>query len=235
MTGTSVPDAARSAAGVITAGEADVDVLSQVTADAFHDLPQSQWLISDPVARREIFPAYFRLYVELALAAGVVYTTPGRDAAALWISVGAGVVSPPYDYEARLATVTGPWLGRFQAFDGVLDEHHPVGVPHHHLAILAVRPDRQGRGIGTTLLRAHHRVLDRDAHVAAYLEAASPRTCRTYQRHGYVHRSGEPFRLPDGGPPMWPMWREPLPSRTHKRGEPAAATSGSGGAPRRHV
>jgi hypothetical protein len=45
----------------------------------------------------------------------------------------------------------------------------------------------------------------------AYLEASSPRARDLYLRHGYLPRPGTPFHLPDGGPPMWPMWREPRP------------------------
>jgi GNAT superfamily N-acetyltransferase len=222
------PDAGQPVVNVLTAGAEDIGAVSQVIAEAFHDLPQSQWLIPDPVARREILPGYFRLYVEYALAAGVVYTTSERDAAALWIRVGQGAAAEPADYEPRLAAATGPWLGRFKAFDAVLDEHHPAGVHHHYLAILAVLPGRQGRGIGTALLRAHHRVLDREVHASAYLEAASPHTRRTYQRHGYVLRSGGSFQLPDGGPSMWPMWRESLPSRDNKRPGQKAAPPESG-------
>jgi hypothetical protein len=46
---------------VVRAGEADIDVLTQVIADALFDLAVSQWLIADPDARRRIFPGYFRL------------------------------------------------------------------------------------------------------------------------------------------------------------------------------
>jgi len=44
---------------VIRAGAADLGTLSQVIADAFHDLAPSRWLMADPAARRDIFPAYF--------------------------------------------------------------------------------------------------------------------------------------------------------------------------------
>ena len=115
----------------------------------------------------------------------------------------------PADYQARLAAATAPWTARFLAFDQALDRNHPAGIPHHHLAILAVRPDRQGQGTGTALLRAHHQVIDRDGGAPAYLEAADLRSCHLYERHGYVLLPGAPFRLPDGGPAMWPMWREP--------------------------
>jgi len=218
------PDDGGTGVRVIRAGEADVEVLSQVIADAFCDLPPSRWLIPDPAARREVFPGYFRLYVEHALARGVVHTTPGRDAAALWLPAGDDTAGPPADYAARLAAATSPWTGRFLAFDAVLDQHHPAGVAHRHLAILAVRPGRQGQGTGTALLRACHHRLDRDVHAPAYLEASGERTCRLYRRHGYVLRPGAPFYLPDGGPPMWPMWREPLPRRTRPAGD-----AGTGG------
>lgn len=67
--------------GVITAGPADADTLSDLIAEAFLYLPPSRWLIGDPGARRAVFPFYFRIYVEHALATGIVYTTPGRTAA----------------------------------------------------------------------------------------------------------------------------------------------------------
>ena len=190
---------------IVTATAADTDALSQVIADAFHDLPQSQWLIGDPAARRDILPGYFRILVEHALASGTVHTTPDRSAAALWIPIGADGASPPRDYAARLAEVTGPWADRFTAFDAALERHHPANFAHHHLAILAVHPTRQRQGTGTALLRAYHQVLDQGLNLPAYLEAAQWRTRQLYRRHGYLP-SGV-FYLPDGGPPMFPMAR----------------------------
>jgi GNAT superfamily N-acetyltransferase len=188
---------------VVRAGEADLDVLSQVIAGAFHDLAPSRWLIPDPEGRRQLFPGYFRLYLEHALASGTVHTTTGRTAAALWIPSGQDA---PDGYDIRLAAVTSPWTSRFVAFDAALDRHHPVGVRHHHLAILAVHPDQQGRGVGTALLHAGHATLD-DEGVPAYLEASGPRSRRLYLSHDYTDH-GPPIQLPDG-PLMYPMWRPP--------------------------
>jgi GNAT superfamily N-acetyltransferase len=192
---------------VIPADPGDAETLAQVIADAFHDLPPARWLIPDPAARSRVFPAYFRIFVDHALAAGIVHTTPHRAAVALWLPVSAGGPGPPgQDYPARLAQATGRHTGRFAAFDAALDEHHPTGTAHQHLAMLAVRPGCQGQGIGTALLAARHAALDQ-AGTPAYLEASSPRNRALYQRHGYVLRPNAPIRLPDGGPPMWPMWR----------------------------
>ena len=190
---------------VVRAGERDLEILSQVIADAFHDLAVSQWLIPDPDSRRAIFPGYFRILLQHTLDAGLVSTTQQRTAAALWLP--ATGPTPPHDgYAGQLAEATGPFLDRFVAFDEELARHHLTGEFHHHLAILAVRPDAQSQGVGTALLQAHHAAFDWQA-IAAYLEASSERTRDLYLRHGYTDH-GTPIRLPDG-PPMYPMVRIP--------------------------
>jgi GNAT superfamily N-acetyltransferase len=194
--------------GVITAGPADADALSDLIAVAFLHLPPSRWLIGDPAARRAIFPSYFAIHVEHALAIGIVHTTPGRTAAALWLPVTAAGLAPPAGYDTRLANATGRWHTAFTAFDATLDRHHPADTAHHHLALLAVHPHHQGQGTGSMLLAGHHAALDHER-IPAYLEAATVRTRRLYTRHGYHLRPDAPIRLPGDGPLMWPMWREP--------------------------
>ncbi len=206
MTGPGDRAADGARAHVIRAGPADLDTLSQVIADAFHDLAPSRWLIAGPAARRRVFPGYFRIYVEHAMARGTVQTTTDRTAAALWIPVGPDGADPPAGYGARLRAAVGRRIDRFVAFDAALGGHHPVGHPHHHLALLAVRPDRQGQGTGTALLRSYHEMLDRDVGAPAYLEASDLRTRQIYLRHGYADH-GPPIHLPDG-PLMHPMWRQ---------------------------
>jgi GNAT superfamily N-acetyltransferase len=212
------------AAGIVRAGQADTGVLSQVIADAFFPLAPCRWLIPDETARREIFPSYFRMHVEHALAAGIVHTTPARDAAALWIPLGPQAPEAPAGYHEHLSRVTGRWADRFTAFDAELDAHHLAGTAHHHLAILAVSPARQDQGTGTALLSAHHAVLD-ELGMTAYLEASDLRTRSIYVRHGF-RDYGIPVRLhdgllpgsgplasaqPDGGVRMYPMVRHPGP------------------------
>jgi GNAT superfamily N-acetyltransferase len=192
---------------VITAGPADIEVLSHLIAEAFLHLPPSRWLIAGPDARRAIFPAYFRILAEHAVRAGAVHTTPGRTAAALWLPADAG---PPPGYAQRMAAVTGCWHARFTAFDATLERPHPPGTAHHHLALLAVHPRHQHQGTGSMLLHTHHTTLDHTA-TPAYLEAATVRTRRLYHRHGYRLRPSAPIRLPNAGPLMWPMERPPRP------------------------
>jgi ribosomal protein S18 acetylase RimI-like enzyme len=195
---------------VVPADPGDAPVLSDVVATSFADLPASGWLVPDPAERARIFPDYFRILVDLAFAGGTVHTTPERDAVALWLPVGVGDELPPADYGARLAAVAGPWTARFQAFDELLEKGHPHAEPHHHLAILGVRRERQGQGVGSALLTAHHRVLDEAATpLPAYVEASSEGSRRLYARHGYRDMESV-LRYPDGisdRPMMYPMWR----------------------------
>jgi GNAT superfamily N-acetyltransferase len=205
---TARPGPAAETAGhrTVRAVPADIEALSQLIAAAFHDLAVSRWLIPDPDARRALFPGYFRIILQHAMAVGLVRTTPQRTAAALWLPA-TGPGAPPDGYAAQLAEATGPFLDRFVAFDEELARHHPVGVFHHHLAILAVRPDQQDQGIGTALLQAHDATFDWQG-IAGYLEASDERTRDLYLRHGYTDH-GAPIRLPDG-PPMYPMLRRPI-------------------------
>ena len=85
---------------VVRAGQADIGVLAQVIADAFFSLTVCRWLIPDGTARRAAFPGYFGLYVEHAIEDGLVETTPGRDAVALWIP-GDGPGAPPDEYTGQ--------------------------------------------------------------------------------------------------------------------------------------
>jgi GNAT superfamily N-acetyltransferase len=191
---------------VVLAEDRDLGVLSNLLAGAFFDLAPSSWLIAEETARREIFPGYFRIFLENGFANGHVYTTPDWSGAAIWLPAGTEGPESPLGYHQRLVAATAPWTSRFLAFDTALEARHPAGQAHHHLALLGVRPGRQGQGTGTALLQAHHRELDDDG-TPAYLEASSPASRKLYLRHGYQDL-GPPIALP-GGPSLYPMWREP--------------------------
>jgi GNAT superfamily N-acetyltransferase len=201
------PHARLSDPAIVLADDTCTDVLGQVITDAFFDLAACQWLIPDPAARRQVFPGYFRLRIEHALAHGIVLTTSDQAAVALWLPAGEEPAEPPGGYGERLAAVTGRWADRFGIYDPVLGRRHSSGLACHHLALLAVRPDRQGQGLGTALLRAHHAALDRDG-IAACLEAASIRSRRLYHAEGYEDRGGLIFQA---GAAMFPMVRWPRP------------------------
>ncbi|SRR5690606_6346723 len=191
---------------IVRAEVQDAGWIADLIGEAFHPLAVACWLVPDPHERARILPRNFRIFVEHALAHGVVYTTSDQAAVAVWFPLDGPPLPEPADYQQRLAAACGDATPRFQHLDELFEQHHPT-EPHHHLGFLAVRPDRQRRGLGSSLLRHHHQQLDA-AGTPAYLEATSDDACKLYERHGY-RAMGPPFRLPDATP-MLPMWRVPV-------------------------
>jgi GNAT superfamily N-acetyltransferase len=189
--------------GIVRLDETEKETAAALIAEAFVDLPAARWLVPDPGQRVEILGRDFTILVGHALRHGHVDLLDDRSGVAVWFDR-TRPVPPPDDYPRRLRAACGDHHERFEHLDDLFDAHHPA-ARHHHLALLAVAPGRQGVGRGSALLAHHHRHLDR-AGLPAYLEASSESSRDLYLRHGY--RVGAPFTLPDGSP-FWPMWREP--------------------------
>jgi predicted N-acetyltransferase YhbS len=193
------PDTVQAAVAVDTAAA------GRLIAASFQQLAVSAWLTDDDADRERIMGVQFGWFAEHALRYGAVDAV-GDDAVAVWFD---NTVEAPWidGYEERLAELAGPHVARFALLDETFAAHHPHGRPHWHLALLAVRPGRQSTGLGGQLLRRRLERLDA-AGVAAYLEASTEGSRALYLRHGF-EPLGEAYHLPGGGPPMFPMWRDP--------------------------
>jgi GNAT superfamily N-acetyltransferase len=86
-----------------------------------------------------------------------------------------------------------------------IEKKHPH-EPHYYLLGLGVEPDLQGRGIGTQMMAPVLAMCDRDG-VPAYLESSKEINVPLYERNGF--KVTERFQVPNGGPPIWLMWRDP--------------------------
>jgi len=190
---------------ITSAEPSEAPRLAALIAESFHPLAVAAWLVPDRVARARILPRQFAILVEHALTHGHVDVTSDRTAVAVWMHRTEPEFPAPVDYDRRLEAACGAHIDRFRTLDELFDTHHPEGPPHHHLALLAVHPATQGVGLGTALLRHHHRGLDAQR-IPSYLEAACPRSAALYARHGYRMRGT--LALP-AGPSMYPMWRNP--------------------------
>lgn len=190
-------------AAIIEATAADVDDVADLIARSFQQLAVAHWLVADPEDRLTCMRDQFALLIAHAVDHGRVDVVSDGSGAAVWFDRTTQIPEPP-DYDRRLREICGPHLNRFVSLDEAFAAYHPDD-PHHHAALLGVRSDERGRGLGTALLEQHHRMLDQQE-VPAYLEASNERNRDLYSRLGYVVTSV--IELPDG-PHMWPMWREP--------------------------
>jgi GNAT superfamily N-acetyltransferase len=193
------------------AHKSDIGELSRVLGRAFHDDPVSVWMLPEDKSRTARLATYFGTVTrhQHLAGGGVEVACDGREiaAAALW--------DPPgrwrYSRRTQLRMLpTFIWayglrLSAGRAVSELLDAAHPE-EPHWYLAVIGSDPAMRGGGFGQALMRSR---LDRcDAeHCPAYLESSKFENVPYYQRFGFTV-TGE-ITLPDGGPTLWQMWREP--------------------------
>ena len=149
----------------------------------------------------------FELYVDGYLRHGETYLASDGNGAAVWLPPNTELFTPDQAqiFGVAVADLLGPDVDRAFQLGEIFAEHHP-DEPLYYCQFLATVPALQGRGIGSALLRDTLHRADAEG-MPAYHEATSPRNRALYERHGYVSQ-GE-FTLPEGGPTLWRMWRDP--------------------------
>ncbi|WP_373300793.1 GNAT family N-acetyltransferase [Streptomyces hiroshimensis] len=181
--------------------------------------PVSGWVFPDEAHRRAAHPGFFGVFLDAALRDGWVDVMDDLSAAALWIPVQAGgagdgaadaAAATEADGDDELSeqlAMADPGNDRARIVAELTEAAHPGDRAHYYLPTIVAAPGRRSEGRGRALLTT---VLDRcDAEgMPAYLEASSARSKGLYERLGFAF-TGTPIDLPDGGPRMWPMWREP--------------------------
>lgn len=187
---------------------ADVPRLAEALAEAFDGDPPMRWFLPDETKRLDQVRRQFTIFLsKLHVPNGESYMTDGLVGGALWIPPGRYPV--PAMTQLRLIPgllgIYGRRFGRALRGVKVMESNHPR-APHFYLDTLGVERSGQGRGIGSALMRPVLERCDRDG-IPAYLNAGSSRSRDLYLRHGF--EVTEVFELPDGGPPLWRMWREP--------------------------
>jgi GNAT superfamily N-acetyltransferase len=193
-----------------SAHKSDIGELAATMSRAFYDDPVMEWILPDSGRRlgqlSRMFTAMTRHHHLGHGGVEVACDGPAIGAAALW--------DPPNCWqETRRAEwamvptflrVFGLRTAQARGVQEVMKRAHPE-EPHWYLAAIGSDPSVRGQGFGQALMRSR---LDRcDAeHCPAYLESSKPENVPYYQRFGFSVTAEIP--LPDGGPPLWAMWRE---------------------------
>jgi ribosomal protein S18 acetylase RimI-like enzyme len=186
----------------------DLDALSAALGRAFQADPVFSAVLPEDAHRSRCLPVLFREWIRLLHLPHPTtsWTTDDLSGAALWSPPGAWHVGIG-DLARMARSVIGamgtravPGLRVQFAIEGL----HPK-EPHHYLRVLGCEPDRQGQGIGTSLMRP---MLDQcDARgEPAYLESSNEKNLPLYQRHGFEVTRVIVTHL---GPRIWLMWRKP--------------------------
>jgi ribosomal protein S18 acetylase RimI-like enzyme len=203
----------RGAEAPVEATAADVGGVAEDLAAAFADDVMFDWFFRADRRRDEARRRFFRhLIGQMAFGAGRIERPAQGGAAAVWMPF--SFVGPtPFlqDLRALPTLLFATGLARFSRLTALradMDAHHPMDRPHAYLWFLGVRPEAQGHGVGSRLLKVGTDRLDA-AGEPAYLETQTERNIALYRRHGFEVISEHRAR-PDA-PPLWSMWREPRP------------------------
>jgi GNAT superfamily N-acetyltransferase len=196
------PDYARPA----TSG--DLDRMAAVLAAAFSDDPAFVHLLPRDVrGRDERLRRFFALELPRSQRLGAAWTTTDGRGAAIWYPPGR---AQPSFFEMLRQVPANVQIFRRRLMIAsrvltTLQKRHPKRA-HWYLFYLSAEPGSQGMGVGSALLRPVLQMCD-EQRQCAYLEATSEQNRKLYLRHGFADL--ESFALPDDGPTMWPMWRDP--------------------------
>ncbi|MFB0627698.1 GNAT family N-acetyltransferase [Streptomyces sp. AB3(2024)] len=198
--------------GIRCARRAESGAVSALLALAFADDAVMAWMFPDRGSRARRTARFFELLQRRqrprAGAVRVAATGGGQLlAAALWSGPGRRQPGAARELATvpRYAYVFGArGLSRAAGVQNALEEAHP-DTPHWYLPTLGTDPAFQGTGVGSALVREQLARCDRLGQ-PAYLESSMASNIPFYEGLGF-RVTGE-IRLPDGGPNLWPMWRE---------------------------
>jgi ribosomal protein S18 acetylase RimI-like enzyme len=186
---------------------------SHMLARAFYDDPMVTWIVPDEEKRRKHLPWFFRLAATYGDRWGEVFTTPDHvQGAAIWLPPNNNITDTVK--LIRLGMLSGfvrfgpPSFMKFITALNKLEHFHKRDVPpeHWYLFVLGVEPERQGKGVGGTIISPVLERADKDR-LPCYLETMKERNVEFYSKHGFEVLIDGHFK---DGPRYWTMKREPI-------------------------
>ncbi|MEP6870799.1 MAG: GNAT family N-acetyltransferase [Anaerolineaceae bacterium] len=188
---------------------ADATRLTAVLARSFDDDPVANWFVAQDKSRaRRIYDFMDVSLTKMTLPHGECYTTPDLQGGALWTPPGKwklGMLQQLMLIPAMVKSTTWKRIPKVMSGISALEKRHPH-EPHYYLMVLGTEPNLQGRGIGGQLMAPVLARCDQER-VPAYLESSKEKNLPLYERNGF--KVTEEFLIPDGGPKLWLMWRDP--------------------------
>lgn len=186
----------------------EAGTVAMILAAAMVDDPVTTWILRGRCDRDRRLQILFEAVARWAMNTPdhVVHIDGNGEGAALWHGVNRWIMPTRDVLRMSPATLRAGFAGpRALRLNAAVQKAHPR-EKHYYLEVLGTLPQRRGRGIGGALVRAVLDLCDAQG-VGAYLENSNPRNEAFYARHGF--RPMGALALPEGCPPLMPMWRDP--------------------------
>lgn len=185
----------------------------EAMAEAFVDDPVWEKLFEGESDLPTKYQAFFEIPIRHCIKFGKVYAisekleglaafVPGNLADMSFVRF---VRSGSLGCSSRMGMTAGRRMAKLK-FLGDDRKEHTKGKPFIYLQLLGVQTSHQGKGLGSSLLRAL--IADCDAQeLPIYLETETEENVQLYEHFGF--KQIKKVTLEDLGMPMWEMIREP--------------------------
>ncbi|MFX0023644.1 MAG: GNAT family N-acetyltransferase [Candidatus Hermodarchaeota archaeon] len=191
-----------------------IDEMCKVAGEAFQDDPVSIFSFPDEKERKEKLQYGFRMIYNYGMRHGVAYATsnnlegiivwlpPNKVYPSTWTMMRHGGF-----YAMRKVGLKFKAMKRSITIFGYIETRHKELAPYDHwyLQNIAVKPEEQGKGYGSLLLRAMIPIIENEGY-PIYLETNKERNLGFYQKHGF--EIIEHVIIPETDVPLWCMLRE---------------------------
>ncbi len=182
--------------------------LTAAMARAFDDDPIANWFAAQDKRRARRIYDFMDVAYRITAPGNELYTTDALQGGAYWSPPGKwkmGMLQQLMLLPAMIRTSTFRRVPAIMGGLNAIEKKHPH-EPHYYLLALGVEPELQGHGIGTQLMAPVLERCDKER-VPAYLESSKERNVPLYERNGF--KVTEELDVPNGGPKIWLMWRDP--------------------------
>jgi GNAT superfamily N-acetyltransferase len=178
------------------------EVMVEALVATFFDDPLYVWLFSDESSRADALRANFDLTLDFGCERGVVDVIDDI-AVAVWTRSGVPLIDDPAPFVELLERWAPDRVESALTGMQACAVHEPSDAMVLHL--IGVHPDRRSCGVGSALLRPRLDELAASATVG-HLQSSNPANVPFYERLRFVVDGVAPIV---GGPPMFPMTRQP--------------------------
>jgi GNAT superfamily N-acetyltransferase len=197
---------------VVRLGPDEIPAAGETLAQALFDDALAVHMVPDNEERKAKLARHFAALVRFGVLFGEVFANAGApDGVAVWLPPGQAMTRERVaasGMDAAAAVLGGAAVERLDSAVGPINQlrQEDMPAPHWYLAIIGVRPEHQGRGLGAALMAPVLSRADADG-VACYLETAEPDNVPFYRKQGFVTlRQG----VVPAGVPYWTMRRDPV-------------------------
>ncbi|MCL2281486.1 MAG: GNAT family N-acetyltransferase [Dehalococcoidia bacterium] len=189
-----------------------VEPASITCARAFEDDTLTHWMIPNPKKRVNLRYA-FEMHLRMSAAgdSSIAYaTSPNCEGVAIWVKAGAKdslMASLAAGFPFLPLRCGWRYFWRDSRSTSMCNKLRSKFAPilHCYLAVLAVTPEHQGKGMASALVKPMLEILDQDK-MSCYVETQNMKNVGMYQHFGFklVHQTC----LPSKGPPLYLMLRQ---------------------------